>query len=182
VRLVGHPFSWPANLWFAWRTGLAPSDYDLVWALRFLSDPAQPYGRVDLGPTDAMWLGDGWHGPERLPDGTTFRWARESATLRLMLDHPATLRVQIRARAFSWPSAPSQHLRLSVNGGPRSPWSSGRLGRARARRARRRVADGRERVVLTFDRATRPSDVGQSSDTRPLAASVDYVRIVVDGS
>ena len=29
---VGHPFSWPANLWFAWRTGLAPSDYDLVWA------------------------------------------------------------------------------------------------------------------------------------------------------
>ena len=183
VRIVGHPFSWPANLWFAWRTGLAPSDYDLVWGLRFLADPAQPYGRVDLGPTDAMWLGDGWHDPERLPDGPTFRWARESSTLRLVLDHPATLRVQIRARAFSWPSAPSQHLRLSVNGQAQEPmevpadWAV--LERVVPAAAWRTGANA---VVLTFDRATRPSDVGQGSDTRPLAAAVDYVRIVVEGS
>ena len=183
VRLVGHPFSWPANLWFAWRTGLAPSDYDLVWGLRFLSDPAQPYGRVDLGPTDAMWLGDGWHDPERLPDGTTFRWARESATLRLVLDHAATLRVQVRARAFSWPSAPSQHLRVSVNGQAQEPvevpadW--GVLERVVPAAAWRTGANA---VVLSFDRATRPSDVGQSSDRRRLAAAVDYVRIVVEGS
>jgi hypothetical protein len=183
VHLVGHPFSWPANLWFAWRTGLAPSDYDLVWSSRFLGDPAQPYGRVDLGPTDAMWLGDGWHNPERLPDGATFRWARESATLRLVLDHPATLRVQIRARAFSWPSAPSQHLRLSVNGQALEPvevpadWAV--LERVVPAAAWRTGANA---VVLTFDRATRPSDVGQGSDTRPLAAAVDYVRIVVEGS
>jgi hypothetical protein len=183
VRLVGHPFSWPANLWFAWRTGMAPSDYDLVWGLRFLSDPAQPYGRVDLGPTDGMWLGDGWHDAERLPDGATFRWARETATLRLVLDHPATLRVQMRARAFSWPSAPSQHLRLSVNGRAEEPvevpadWAV--LERVVPAAAWRTGANA---VVLTFDRATRPSDVGQGNDTRPLAAAVDYVRIVVEGS
>jgi hypothetical protein len=181
VGLVGHPFSWPANLWFAWRTGLVPSD--LVWGLRFLADPAQPYGRIDLGPTDAMWLGDGWHDPERLPDGATFRWARESGTLRLVLDHPATLRVQIRARAFSWPSAPSQHLRLSVNGQAQEPvevpadWAV--LERVVPAAAWRTGANA---VVLTFDRATRPSDVGQGRDTRPLAAAVDYVRIVVEGS
>ena len=89
----------------------------------------------------------------------------------------------MRARAFSWPSAPSQHLRLSVNGQAQEPvevpadWAV--LERVVPAAAWRTGANA---VVLTFDRATRPSDVGQGSDTRPLAAAVDYVRIVVEGS
>ena len=180
-RAVGHPFSWPANLLFAWRTGLAPSDYDLLWSLRFLSDPAQPYGRIDLGPTDAMWLGEGWHDPERLPDGTSFRWARQSATLRMLLDHPATLRMQIRVKSFSWSGAPDQRLTVSVNGQAQAPaivppdWSvlefvvPSPVWRT-----------GVNQLAMTFDRATRPADVGLGGDPRPLAAAVDYVRVAVE--
>jgi hypothetical protein len=34
---------------------VSPGDYDLLWTNRFLADPLQPYGRVDVG-ADAHWL------------------------------------------------------------------------------------------------------------------------------
>jgi hypothetical protein len=176
---TGHPFSWPANWWFAAANGLSPADYDLGWGLRILSNPKRPYGKIDLGEADATWVEDGWYPPERRQE-TSFRWATRTATLKLFLDHSATLRVQTRALALSWPGAPAQSLTLLVNGHPQpavavSPDWTVLEQQVPADEWRR----GLNRLTFSFSRETRPLDVGLGNDARTLAAAVDYVRVAV---
>jgi hypothetical protein len=178
-RWLGHPFSYPANLVFAVANRRPPSDYDTMWASRFLGDPARPYGRVDLGGADATWLGEGWYDPEK--DGTsTFRWAAARATLAIALDRAAPLRVTVRARPFSYPGAAPQALTLEVGGRPFGPvavaegWNVATFDvPAEAWRA------GVNDLALAFTRAARPSDVSASADGRSLAAAVDWLRVAV---
>ena len=194
----GNPFTYPASLLFALRNGVSPGDYDLLSTNRFLADPLQPYGRVDVGQTprragrgDDWLLRDGWHAPER-EGATTFRWAASPATLRIPLDHAAPLRVQVRLHAFAYPGAPPQTLTLSA--GERA---CRRLARLR-KSFRRAVAPDWQTVECTLDRsawragvnelelrfayAQRPVDVGAGGDLRPLAAAIDWVRISVNSS
>ena len=179
----GNPFTYPASLIYALRNGVSPGEYDLLATNRFLADPLQPYGRVDIGHEDlaggagdAWLLGEGWHGAER--DGAaTFRWAASPATVRIPLDHAAPLRVQVRLHSFAYPGAPPQRLTLSANGTecqmPVTPeWQTVECTlEANAWRA------GVNRLELRFAYAHRPVDVGAGGDTRPLAAAVDWVRI-----
>ena len=175
----GNPFTYPASLVFAVRNGASPGEYDLLSTNRFLADPLQPYGRVDVGSEDEWLLGGGWHAPER--DGAvTFRWADSPATLRIPLDHPAPLRVQVRARAFAYPDSPQQTLTISTDRGscatiaitpnwqtlectlPPDAWRAGVNG-----------------LTLAFAYSRRPADVGVGGDLRTLAAAIDYVRVAV---
>jgi hypothetical protein len=180
----GNPFTYPASLFFALRNGVSPGDYDLLSTNRFLADPLQPYGRVDVGLEDEWLLGDGWHAPEK-EGAVTFRWAESPATARIPLDHAATLRVQVRLHAFSYPGAPAQTLTILANGtsegcavipvGPdwqtlectldRSAWRS-----------------GVNELELKFGYAQRPADVGAGGDLRPLAAAIDWLRVSVNSS
>ena len=164
-------------------TASRPVSYDLLAANRFLADPLQPYGRVDIGHEDpatgagdAWLLGEGWHAAER--DGAaTYRWAASPATVRIPLDHAARLRVQVRLHSFAYAGAPPQTLRLSANGAecqvPVTPdWQTVECALdADAWRA------GVNVLTLRFAYAQRPIDVGAGGDTRPLAAAVDWVRI-----
>jgi Dolichyl-phosphate-mannose-protein mannosyltransferase len=180
VRWVGHPFSWPVNLLYSWRNDVGPSAYDLLAVNAFLGDPARPYGRVDVGLDDQIFLADGWHAPER--DGaTTFRWVSQRAELRIPLDHRADLRVELRLRAFVVPSRP-QHLRLEINGNPAGEWTlEGDWQTIEFAAPQALWRSGVNRVVLYFAAATRPVDAGMSGDTRPLAAAVDYLRVQKSG-
>jgi hypothetical protein len=183
-RWFGNPFTYPASLFFAARNGVSPGDYDLLSTNRFLADPLQPYGRVDVGADDEWLIGEGWHAPEREGDAT-FRWAASPATLRIPLDHTARLRVQVRAHAFAYPGAPPQTLALHVNGSSTAAGSCGALSippgwqivecavEADAFRA------GVNLVELRFGYAQRPVDVGVGGDGRPLAGAVDWIRISV---
>jgi hypothetical protein len=180
-RWLGHPFSYPANVLFALRNGVSPAEADQLWPMRFLADPSLQYGRIELGVDDEVAVREGWHRPER-DGGTTFRWASREAALRVALDHPATLRVQIRSRAFTWPGAPPQTVALTVNGTAGGPavavpeaWATVEILVPQAH-WRAGVNDLR----LTFARATRPSDLGASTDQRDLSAAVDYVRVAVE--
>lgn len=179
----GNPFTYPASLIYALRNGVSPGDYDLLATNRFLADPLQQYGRVDIGHDDPVtgagdtWLlGGGWHAAER--DGAaTYRWAASPATVRIPLDHAAPLRVQVRLHSFAYPGAPPQTLTLASNGAecqvPVTPdWQTVECTLdARAWRA------GVNVLELRFAYAQRPMDVGAGGDTRPLAAAVDWVRI-----
>jgi hypothetical protein len=176
----GNPFTYPASLVFAIRNGVSPSAYDLLSTNRFLADPLQPYGRVDVGLDDEWLLGEGWHAAER--DGAvTFRWAASPAALRLPLDHAAPLRIQARLHAFGYPGSPAQSATFTANGKvsceplpvtadwqtiectlPSEAWRSGVNG-----------------LELRFGYAQRPADVGLGGDTRPLAAAVDWIRVSV---
>lgn len=177
-RALGHAPSYPANLVYAARNGVAPARYDRLRPLRFLGDPARPYGRVDVGTGDDVFLASGWHMPEE-EGNVSFRWARREAGMLIPLDHPAPLRVQVRGRRFEYEGSMPQHLTLVVNGTalPARPvagsWEVMEMDApAPLWRA------GINRVELRFSRETRPADVG-GDDGRPLAAALDYVRVEI---
>jgi hypothetical protein len=175
----GNPFTYPASLMFALRNRVAPGDYDLLSTNRFLSDPLQPNGRIDVGADDEWLLEDGWHAPEH-EGAISFRWVQSAAVLRVPLDHADRLRVEIRLHAFAYPGAPPQTLTVSANGHACPPlpiapsWQSVDclLDASSWRR-------GVNRMSLTFAWARRPADVGLGGDARLLAAAIDYVRIAV---
>lgn len=178
-RWFGHPFTYPVSLAFSLRNGLPIGSYDLLSAQRFLGDPLRPYGRIEIGSEDALWLEDGWHAPEE-GGGLSFRWTEASATLLIPLDHAAPLRVQVRAQAFNYPGATPQTMTAVVNGYRQPPvevppeWTAVVVDVEQdAWRA------GVNRLTLEFSRGERPSDVGLGGDTRMLAAAVDYVRVEV---
>ena len=190
-RWFGNPFTYPASLTFALLNGVSPADYDVLSTDRLLSDPRQPYGRVDIGTGDEWAVESGWQGPEQ--EGTTsFRWAGQRATIRLPLDHAAPLRVQVRLHAFAYPGAPPQVMSISVNAsaGDASPT------RGNACTALPVPVDwqtiectidepswrsGVNRVRFAFAYAARPMDVGLGNDARSLSAAVDWVRVSVTG-
>jgi hypothetical protein len=178
-RWFGNPFTYPASLLFAFRNDLPPGRYDLLSASRFLSDPLRPYGRVDIGSDDEWLLEEGWHGPER--DGAiSFRWAASPAIVLIPLDRAAPLTVQVRLHAFGYPGSTGQTLALHVNGHTFGPsavhdgWETVEFASG---------ADvwrsGVNRLHLDFGSTHTPAEVGLGADTRPLAAAVDYVRVVV---
>jgi hypothetical protein len=112
---IGHPFSYPASLIFALRNGLPPGSYDVLNAARFLGDPARPYGRIDIGVSDEVFIAGGWETPEREAD-ITFRRIRHAAVVLVPLDSGAALDVQVRARADADPSQGRPQMTIDVNG------------------------------------------------------------------
>lgn len=175
---TGHPWSMPANLIFAWRNGVSPDRFDLLQPNRFLGDPARPYGRVDVGLDDELFVSTGWYDAERDGD-LTFRWADQEAEVLIPLDHAAPLLLQLQLRAFTYDGAPPQSLTLLVNGrviGERE--IGGDWIRLEVPTESSQWRSGVNRVTLRFRRATSPAEVG-GNDRRRLAAAVDYVRIQV---
>jgi hypothetical protein len=176
----GHVFSYPVNLAYAIRNGVAPWRFDLLRPYRFLGDPRRPYGRIDIGTTgDAVYLADGWHAPEA--DGaSTFRWAASHAEALVPLEHAAPLTVQLRVHAFGYAGAPEQRVTVRVNGRAYGPVTVG-TGWQTVEFPTDGAAwrGGVNRVDLDFDWGRRPTDVGAGGDTRSLAAAVDYIRVVV---
>jgi hypothetical protein len=179
---AGHPASWPLNLAYAARNGVAPARYDVLRPYRFLGDPTRPYGRIDVGTDDDAHVVDGWHAAERAGD-VTFRWASGDATLLVPLDHPAPLEVQVRLQPFTVDGAPAQTVAIGINGVDRAPLPLGPDWQTIAiPTAAHEWRAGVNRVRLRFGRATRPADVGGSGDTRALAAAVDYLRVAITGA
>jgi hypothetical protein len=188
----GNPFTYPASLVYALRNGVSPGEYDLLSTNRFLADPLQPYGRLDVGsegpPSDDWLLGDGWHAPER-EGATTFRWAATLASLRIPLDHPAPLRVQVRLHAFAYPGAPAQTLTIDANGHTCVPAAASAAVGAGVVPGDWQTVEctidagawrtGVNAVTLQFGYAQRPMDVGAGGDARPLSAAVDWIRVSV---
>jgi hypothetical protein len=173
---IGHPPSYPAALLFAAREGVAPGRYDLMGPDRFLRGADDVERRIDVGDDDADALAGGWHQAERSPDGT-FRWATGEAGVLVSIDHAADLTVRVRLLPYDYPEAPPQRLFVAVNGRQLAPvtlatgWQE--LDVAVPAEAWR---SGVNRLVLRFDRQTRPSDV-DGTDARPLAAAVDWIGI-----
>jgi hypothetical protein len=177
-RWFGHPFSYPVNLIYAAREGVAPFRYD-VFAFPMLGDPGRPYGRVDIGLGDEAYLGDGWYQAETLPDGSTARWSRATAEVLLPLDRPAPLTVQLRLRPFSYPGA-SLNLAARINGRQFGPFPlSADWQRVDFPTDASAWTAGVNRLELVWMGAGVPAAVGVNADTRELGGQVDYVRIQI---
>jgi hypothetical protein len=176
-RWIGHPFSYPANLWFAARHGVSPANFDLP-TISFMGEAIRPFGRIDVGGDDRAFLLAGWYPPER-EGGLTYRWATQQAALNIPLAFASDIDLQIRMRGFALPGGPGQSLTVDTGVARYGPLPMGTewqtLVVAIPRSAWRA---GPNRVVLTFGTVGRPSSLG-SSDTRDLSASVDYLRVKV---
>jgi hypothetical protein len=174
---IGHPFSYPANLWFAIRHRVSPAHYDLP-ATSFMGEAIRPFGRIDVGSGDGAFLLAGWYTPER-EGGVSFRWVTQQAALTIPLAFASDLDLQLRLRAFALPGAPAQSVSVDVGGQRFGPMPVGTdwqmLAIAIPRTAWRA---GPNQIVLTFSFVGRPSSMG-GGDTRDLSAAVDYVRIKV---
>jgi hypothetical protein len=176
-RWIGHPFSYPANLWFAFTHRVSPAHYDLPLT-SFMGRGIHPTGRIDIGREDRAFLLSGWFDAER-EGALDFRWATRQAALTVPLVYAADLDLQIRLRAFPMPgggqavtvdTGAARVGPLPVGGAwqttvvaiPRTGWKA-----------------GVNQVVLTFARVGRPSSFDGGADHRDLSAAVDYVRVKV---
>ena len=178
ARWFGHPFSYPANLLYAAREGVAPFRYD-YFAFPMLGDPERPYGRVDIGLHDEAYLGDGWYQADTPPDGTTARWSQATAEVLLPLAHPAPLMLQLRVKPFSYPGA-SLNLAVRVNGRRFGPFPLGvDWQRVDFPTDASAWTAGVNRVQLVWMGAAVPAAVGMGGDDRELGGATDYVRIQV---
>jgi hypothetical protein len=110
-----YPFAFPANVWFAWRTGLPVDRYDLL-------QPAPLVRSLDLAldANATRYLMDGWGG--RAADSWgDLRWIDGSRAelilpLDLSSDAPVTISVQARTRLLNPPVGAT--VSLSINGSP----------------------------------------------------------------
>jgi hypothetical protein len=177
-RWIGHPFSYPANLIYALREGVAPFRYD-YFAFPMIGDPAQPYGRIDIGMHDEAYLGDGWYQADVLPDGTTARWSSATAAVLLPLHHPSPLIVQLRVKPFSYPGA-GLNLGVRINGRSFGPFAlTAEWQRVDFPTDASVWTAGVNRVQLIWLGAAVPAQVGMGSDDRELGGATDYVRIQI---
>ena len=173
-RWIGHPFSYPANLWFAARHRISPANYDLP-TTSFMGEAIRPSGRIDVGGDDRAFLLAGWFTPER-EGGLSFRWATQQAVMAIPLGFAADIDLQIRLRAFPLPGDP-QTVTVDTGlarVGPLAVGTGWQTLVAAIPRAAWRA--GPNQVVLTFSRVGRPSSTG-GGDTRDLSAAVDFVRV-----
>jgi hypothetical protein len=179
-RWIGHPFSYPANLLWAGRNGVAPFRYDTA-NFTFLSEPDRPYGKIDIGKGDEDFLLDGWYGGEVDGDGTAWRWASASAGVLVPLDHAASLSLQARVIPFTYASAPEAFVAARVNGRVFGPVRVPAGGWQRVEIAVEAAAwrAGINRVEWQWLTAASPRQVGEGTDDRVLGARVDFVRVQV---
>jgi hypothetical protein len=159
---------------------------------------AAPYAvtSIDLGTAGAqMYLPSGWSRAEVVGD-TSVAWAvSRQASLLMRLapgaaaqnspaispsigERGATATLALRAAPFSYPGAPTQKITIAVNGRAigtvelADGWHEYRLPVAAAG-----FIDGINQIRLTFDHLASPAQVLGSSDTRTLAAAVDWLRL-----
>ncbi|MEX1309820.1 MAG: sulfatase [Candidatus Sulfomarinibacteraceae bacterium] len=158
-------------------SGCAPAPLektlDLAAAWPSALTVAEPH-HLDLGSDGhTAFLGAGWsYGEIQRKTGDSFVWSRgASSELRFHLGWRRDLAVEICGRPFHWPNAPSQTIAFTLNGRPIGELTDLPPARRCHRLELPETAQvvGRNRLVATYGRVTRPSEViDGSTDQREL--------------
>jgi hypothetical protein len=108
-----YPFAIPANLWFAWRTGLPADRYDLLAA-----EPMRPELDLVFDARVERFLIGGWEAPGGDDWGSCWWLGGSPATLAVPLALPPghSIEVHIRARTRHEEPAVEAELALDING------------------------------------------------------------------
>jgi 4-amino-4-deoxy-L-arabinose transferase-like glycosyltransferase len=135
--------------------------------------------RVDIGASDFFYLGEGWYGKERLPNGTTMRWTRDAAQFilpeRLDIDGHVQLRFQL-ATSSQAPRMPVE-VRLVYGADVIARWQVG-TAFAEYEATLLEPAPPQSPLTLWLETDTwSPQALGISADARDLGVMVDWVKI-----
>lgn len=142
--------------------------------------------RIDIGtPGARVHLGEGWYYDEtNRATGESFAWSRGgSSELRFHLGWRRDLEIEIRARPFQYPGAPTQTVALELNGTPiGAPISlPPGVGAVAVRLPAHAQLIGRNRLVARYGRVDSPAaTVDGAGDQRRLA--VAWSEIVFTGT
>ncbi len=154
-------------------------DRDGVLVYRVVQPPPQADFTIDFGLEETeMYRGEGWSWNEEIggvsANWATVRWARIFVPLRREGDYKLTL----TALPFSYPGAPPQKVKITMNGHPLSElsltagWASYPVAIPSTA-----IRHGLNELTLHFSHLASPQDVlPESSDRRTLAVAVDYVK------
>ena len=116
---IGHPASYPANLVYAARNRVSPAAYDVLAPLAWLGGTDRR-GGTDMGGDDGLFIDSGWHAREMDGD-RSFRWATDTAILRLPLARTTDVALAITLRPFEAAGSAPQQLTIIVNDRPQAP-------------------------------------------------------------
>jgi len=107
---VGNVFSFPYNLYVAWRFDTDYMFYDRLKGRSFNNL------EIDFGDEyDGGLLGGGWHDREH-NDALNFRWASGPASSVIVpLRSGDRYRIEVACQPFSYPNSPPQILKIDVN-------------------------------------------------------------------
>lgn len=117
-----YPFAFPANVWFAWRTGLPAERYDLL-----VNEPLHTALHLTFDARVERFLSSGWEAPGGDDWGSCWWMGGTPAALAVPLDLPSgrAVDVEIRARTRYEEPAYEAELALDVNGEPIGVFTAG---------------------------------------------------------
>jgi hypothetical protein len=133
---------------------------------------------VDIGASgDERYIGWGWHWPEIIGGGTTWRWTGEYPETRLYVDlPPGQYEVSLAAQAF-WEARELRVLANDVLLGDPVRVATDSLQTFTFTLPAEVVGQAKHlTLTLAYDSVIVPKDVGQSDDPRKLAVAVDWVK------
>lgn len=147
---------------------------------------------IDVGSRDFFYLGEGWHGKEQLPDGTTMRWTSGAARFDLAPpgEQEGDVHLRLRMAASAHAAQRPAEVRLRYCGSTSSQGCNGVDGEETSVIARWQVGtafteyeawlpasqDGR--LVFSLETETwNPAALGLSSDSRDLGVRVDWISV-----
>jgi arylsulfatase A-like enzyme len=147
--------------------------YDLVGEFP-VAEVSREEPLIDIGTEAARpHLVDGWSWDEARRDGTTFVWAAgERSELEFFVGNPRPMTAYFRCRPFSYPGAPPQSVRASLNGEP--------IGVIELIRGThdyelalpaKSLTGGVNRLEVRYAYSRRVSEVASSQDHRSLAVA-----------
>ncbi len=132
---------------------------------------------LDFGPDEDLLFASGWYGAEG-GDGDFTRWAGRTASLIVPASGAADRRIDFRAIPIRYPNAPPQIMSIALNGAPLAQIPIDDDWRDYSIEAKRdRWRDGINILSFAFSRATAPSSISSSLDSRIL--SVDFHQLTV---
>jgi hypothetical protein len=108
-----YPFAFPANVWFAWREGLAIDRYDLLG-----SEPLRVEMYLPLNDWGERFLMDGWQNGAGDRFGSAHVLVAPRGTILVPLDVPrdTPFAIDVEARADGAPAGARLELDVAVNG------------------------------------------------------------------
>jgi hypothetical protein len=171
---LGLPSAAPANWLFGWRYGVSPERFDRLFGHEGFGNLRLPFD-ADSTP----FVGRGWGEPERDTAGGWFRWCVGNAcTLLVPLRASRSYSLAVHARPA--PGTAPNWIALGVNGTRQPKRLLTDEGTLTWRLHAALWRGGVNELRFDFDRTARPADLGPSSDSRPLAAGVYGLELLVD--